>query len=69
MAAGMPVATGAFGGSAPLNFFCAPKNFVAPRKVCFKHIVKAKIVPPKNVLCPTKSSNLATGLVAEAAFI
>jgi len=24
---------GAFGGSAPPNFFCAPPNFVAPRKI------------------------------------
>ena len=47
----------ALGGSAPLNF-------VAPRKICFKHIVKAKIVTPKNVLCPTKSWNLATGLLS-----
>ena len=42
---------GAFGGSAPLNFFCASPNFLAHRKICFKHIVKAKIVPPKKMYC------------------
>jgi len=37
---------GAFGISSPQNFFCAPTNFVAPTKICFKHIAKAKILPP-----------------------
>jgi len=43
---------GAVGGSAPLNFFCAPRNFVAPRKICSKHVVKAKIVPPLKCIAP-----------------
>jgi len=32
-----------------------------PRKICFKHTIKTKIVPPKNVLRPPKPYNLATG--------
>jgi len=34
-----------------------PKNFVVPRKLCFKHIVKI-------ISCPPKSQNLATGLLS-----
>jgi len=39
---------GAFGGSAP-QIFLYPANFVVPRKLYFKHIIKTKIFPPKNV--------------------
>ena len=49
-------------GQCPHKFLLCPPNFVAPRKICFKHIVKAKILSPKNVLCPNKSWNLATSL-------
>jgi len=48
-----PVATGgAFGGIALQNFFRAPPYFVVHRKICFKHIVKAKILPPKKCIVP-----------------
>ena len=41
-----PVATGrAFRGSASHNFW-APSNFIVPRKICLKHIIKTKNFPP-----------------------
>jgi len=36
---------GAFGGSAP-KIFLYPQNLIVARKLCFKHIIKTKIVPP-----------------------
>jgi len=54
-----PVAT----GQCPPKFLLFPPNFLVPRKICFKNIIK-KIVPPKNEFCPSKSQNLATGLEA-----
>jgi len=52
---------GSFGGSPPKNFFCDPK-ISCSQKICFKNMIKTKIVPPKNVFCPFKLQNLATGL-------
>jgi len=40
-----PVATGGIRGQ-------CPPNFVAPRKICFKHIVKPKILPPQKCIVP-----------------
>ena len=40
---------GAFGGSSPPNYFCAPPNFLVPRKICFKNMIKTKIVPPLKI--------------------
>ena len=37
----------------------APQNFVVPWKICFKHIIKTKILPPKMYFAPT---NLTTSL-------
>jgi len=34
----------AFRGVTP-NIFCATLNSVAPRKICFKHIIKTNILP------------------------
>jgi len=56
---------GGIQGQRPPNFFCAPPKFLVPRKICFKNIIKTKIVPSKNVFCPSKPQNLATGLVWE----
>jgi len=45
---------GAFGAVLPQIYFvflCLP-NFVAPRKICFKLIVKAKILPPQKCIVP-----------------
>jgi len=47
-----PVGMGAF-GAMPQIFLCPP-NCVVPRKICFKHIMKTKILPSKNIFCPTK---------------
>jgi len=35
-----------FGGSAPQISYVPPPNFPAPRKICFKNIIKTKILPP-----------------------
>jgi len=45
------------------KFLLCPPNFFVTRKICFKNIIKTKIVPPKNVFCPSKPQNLATGLL------
>jgi len=47
-----PVATGGIQGQFPINFFCTSSNFVAPRKICFEHIAKAKILPPEKCIVP-----------------
>jgi len=44
-----PVAIGVIRRQFPLNV-CAPPNFAVPRRICFKHTVETKILPPKNVL-------------------
>ena len=31
------------------QIFFVPPNFVAFRKICFKHMIKTNIFPPKNV--------------------
>jgi len=46
-----PVATGDIRGQCPPNF-CALSNFVVPRKNCFQHIIKAKVMPHKDAFCP-----------------
>jgi len=51
---------GAFGGSYPEIFFVPPK-FCYAQNICFKHMIKIKIFPPKNVLSPP---NLKTWLRA-----
>jgi len=38
------------GGQCP-QIFCALPNFVVLRKICFKHMIKTKLFPPKNILC------------------
>ena len=43
--------------------FLFPPNFFVFRKICFKHMIKIKIFHHKNVFCPPKPQNLATGLV------
>ena len=50
------------GGRSPKISF-VPLNFLIPRKICFKNIIKTKIVPPENAFCPSKPQNLAMGLV------
>jgi len=37
----------ATGPSKPI--FCVPTNFIVPRKICFKHIIKTTILTPENV--------------------
>jgi len=49
-----PVATGRIWRQGPQNFVFTP-DFVVPRKSCFSHVIKTKILPHK-------PSNLATGL-------
>ena len=49
------VATGEHSGAVPPKFLLCPPNFCVPRKVCFKNIIKTKIVAPKNAFCPTKA--------------
>jgi len=44
-------------GQRPPNIF-VPPNCVVARKICFKNIIKTKILPSKNVFCPP---NLETG--------
>jgi len=46
-------------GQLPPNRFCASPKFVVLRKICFKHMVKTKIFPPKNAfsLLTLKSSH------------
>ena len=46
-----PADTGPIRGSY-LQLFCASPNFVALRKICFKHVIKTKIIPPENVFSP-----------------
>ena len=41
-----PVAAGGIRGQSPPNFLRVPPNFLVPRKICFKNIIKTKIVPP-----------------------
>ena len=41
-----PVATGGIRGQCCPKFLLCSPNFVAPRKICFKHTIKAKIVLP-----------------------
>ena len=36
---------GGHSGAVLPNFLC-PQNFIVPRKICFKHKVKAKILSP-----------------------
>ena len=57
---------GGYSGAVPFKFLLCPPNFVAPRKICFEHIVKQKPWPPKNILFSTKPWNLATGLACTA---
>jgi len=45
----------------PTQIFLCPSYCVVPGNICFKHILKTKIIPPKNVFFPTK--NLATGFM------
>jgi len=52
---------GAFGGSAPPKLFCAPQKFVSPRKMCFRHIVKAKILSPWKCIVPHQISKPTYG--------
>jgi len=40
-----PADTGEFGAVAPQIFFVSP-NFVVLRKICYKHTIKTKILPP-----------------------
>jgi len=53
---------GAFEGNATLNFFCAPRNFVAPKKNCFKTYSKGKNRSPLKMYCAPP--NLETWLRA-----
>ena len=53
-----PLATGGIPGHWPLNLF-VPPNFFVPRKIYFRHIIKTKVLNPKNVFCP---QNLKTWL-------
>jgi len=59
-----PVATGGHSGAVPPKFLLCPPKFSCSQKICFKNVIKTKIVPPKNVFYPSKPQNLATGLVA-----
>jgi len=44
---------GGHSGPAPLPIFCAPKNLVGPRKICFKHIIKTiTVLNEKYILLP-----------------
>jgi len=43
---------GGIRGQLPPNLFYAPLNFVVLRKICFKHIIKTKIFPPKMYFSP-----------------
>jgi len=56
------VATGGFQGQCPPNILLHPK-FCCAQKYLFLNIKNTKILPPKNVFCPFKSQNLATGLL------
>jgi len=42
---------GHLGAITPKYFLCPP-IFVVVRKICFKHMIKIKIFPPKNVFSP-----------------
>jgi len=42
-------------GAVPHHIFCANRNFVAPRKICFKYIIKTKILTPKMYFAPKLS--------------
>ena len=48
---------GSISGSAP-QFSLCPPNRVMPRKTCFKHTIKTRILLPRNAFCP---SNLKAG--------
>jgi len=37
---------GGHSGAVPPKFLLCPPNFLVPRKICFKYIIKTKIVPP-----------------------
>ena len=52
--------TGDIRGQLPKAFLC-PQNFVVLRTICFKHMIKTKSFPPKNVFC---TPNLKTWLRA-----
>ena len=39
-----PVGTEGHSAALPPNFLLAP-NFAVPRNICFKHIIKTKILP------------------------
>ena len=53
---------GGIWGQCPSKFRLCPPDFVAPRKICFKHIVKARIFPPLKMYCAPP--NLQTWLRA-----
>ena len=46
--------TGVIRGQFSSKFFLCAPNFVVPRKSYFKHTIKQKSFPPKNVFCPSK---------------
>jgi len=39
-------------GAVTPKSFLFPPNFVVLRKICFKHMIKMKVFPPKNVFSP-----------------
>jgi len=41
-----PADTGVIQMQLPPNLYCAPFNFVVLRKICLKHVIKTKIIPP-----------------------
>jgi len=43
---------GRHSGAVPPKFILCPPNFVATRKICFKHVVKQKSFPPKMFCAP-----------------
>jgi len=47
-----PAGTVGIRGQLPPNLVCASQNYVVLRKFRFKHMIKIKIVPLKNVFSP-----------------
>jgi len=46
-----PADTVGHSGAVTPKPFLYPPNFVVLRKICFKHMIKTKIIPPKIVFC------------------
>jgi len=55
-----PVAMGGIRGQCPPNFFCASPDFLVPRKICFKNLIKQNRSPLKCIL-PLQTSKPGYG--------